>query len=58
MEDLAKRIQFPITDFAAALQEPTLKVSEVFGQSLSVDHLHIIVEQLAGERAWISVSSY
>lgn len=58
MLDLAERIQSPITDFAVALEEPTLKVSEVFAQSPSKDLLYIIVKRSAGECAWIFVSSY
>jgi hypothetical protein len=48
VRDLAERIQSPIADFAVALEEPTLKVSEVFAQCPSKDHLYIIVKQSAG----------
>jgi hypothetical protein len=49
VRDLAERIQSPITDFAVALEEPTLKVSEVFAQCPSKDHLYIIVKPSAGK---------
>ena len=47
------RIQSPIADFAEVLQEPTVKVSQVFPQSPSKHHLYIIVKQSAGERAFL-----
>lgn len=50
MKDFAKCIQSPITDFTKALEEPMLKMSEVFAQSPSKEHLYIIMKR-AGEYA-------
>ena len=43
--DLTERIQFPNADLAVALEEPTLKVSEIFAQCPSKEHLYIIVKR-------------
>lgn len=44
-----ERFPSPIADYYVALEEPTLKVLDVFPGQLPEDYLHIVVKQLLGK---------